>query len=403
MKVMQINCVYKKGSTGKIVYDIHTVLKDKGINSVVCYGRGEKVCEDNVYKTCGELEAKLNSLISRITGLIYGGCFFSTNRLIRVIKKEKPDIVHLHCINGYFVNIYRLVSFLKKQNIATVVTHHGEFFYTANCGHAYECEKWKTGCGNCPSAKSAVNSYIFDKTEKSFKKMKKAFDGFERLVSVGVSPWVRHRAEMSPIFKDKENISVLNGIDCSVFKPCGDEKQLKAELGIPLDKKVIIHVTASFESKVKGGEYIRQLAEKLGDTAVIVLVTGNHKTQTNLPSNIVDVGRVESQQKLAEYYSMADLCIIAGKRETFSMPVAESLCCGTPVVGFLAGGPESIAVSEYPQFVEYGDTEGLRKVVNRFLDKEFDGETIANTAKKIYDKKVMAEEYIRVYKEILNK
>ena len=113
MKVMQINCVYKTGSTGKIVYDIHTALKNKGITSVVCYGRGTKIYEENVYKTCGEVEGKLNNLISRITGLVYGGCFFATNRLIRVIKKEKPDVVHLHCINGFFVNIYRLVSFLK--------------------------------------------------------------------------------------------------------------------------------------------------------------------------------------------------------------------------------------------------------------------------------------------------
>ena len=252
MKVMQINCVYKTGSTGKIVYDIHTALKNKGITSVVCYGRGEKVFEENVYKTCGEIEAKLNNLLSRITGIAYGGCFFATNRLINVIKKEKPDVVHLHCINGFFVNIYRLVSFLKKKQIATVVTHHAEFFYTANCSHSYECEKWKSGCGNCPSARKAVNSYIFDRTAVSFGKMEKAFRDFKKLVSAGVAPWGAQRAEISPIFKGKKNITVLNGIDTDIFKPCGDEKQLKEEFGIPLEKKVIIHVTADFKSKSSG-------------------------------------------------------------------------------------------------------------------------------------------------------
>lgn len=76
MKILQVNCVYRKGSTGKIVYDIHTELQKQGIESVVCYGRGEKICEPNVYKTCPEWYSKLNNLWSRLSGLIYGGCFF---------------------------------------------------------------------------------------------------------------------------------------------------------------------------------------------------------------------------------------------------------------------------------------------------------------------------------------
>ena len=117
MKVLQVNCVYKKGSTGKIAYDIHKELLDRGQESVICYGRGEIIQEPFVYKTCSELYSKANHLWSWITGLMYGGLFFSTNKLIGIIKKENPDIVHLHCLNGYFVNIYRLISWLKKNKI----------------------------------------------------------------------------------------------------------------------------------------------------------------------------------------------------------------------------------------------------------------------------------------------
>ena len=91
MKIMQINCVYNKGSTGKIMCDIHNTLIENQIDSVICYGRGAKTTDKGVYKTCGELYSKANNLLSRITGLMYGGCFFSTNKLIRIIKKEKPD------------------------------------------------------------------------------------------------------------------------------------------------------------------------------------------------------------------------------------------------------------------------------------------------------------------------
>ena len=95
MKVLQVNNVYKKGSTGKITFDIHKGLLNKGVESIVCYGRGKVVNEKGIYKTCPEWYAKLNNLITRFTGVMYGGCFFSTNKLIRVIKKEKPDIVHI--------------------------------------------------------------------------------------------------------------------------------------------------------------------------------------------------------------------------------------------------------------------------------------------------------------------
>ncbi|MBQ2932567.1 MAG: glycosyltransferase [Clostridia bacterium] len=400
MKVMQINCVYRSGSTGKIVFDIHTALKEKGIESLVCYGRGNDFCEDKVFRTSGELEGKLNNLISRINGVSYGGCFFATNRLIDRIKKEKPDVVHLHCINGFFVNIYRLVRYLKKHRIPTIITHHAEFFYTANCSYAFDCEKWMTGCGNCPSVKKAVHSYFFDFTKANFGRMKKAFAGFENMISAAVSPWVQKRAEMSPIFADKKNVSVLNGIDCSVFAPCGDREKLKAELGILPDKKAIVHVTADFDDPRKGGRYVREFAEKMGNEAVVVVV-GNRRPPENLPNNIIAVGRVENQRKLAEYYSMADLCLIASSRETFSMPVAESLCCGTPVVGFEAGGPESIAISEFSEFVEYGNVEKLCEAAHKILVCDIDRKKAAEAAAGKYGKQTMVNEYIGLYNEVL--
>ena len=113
MKVLQVNCVYRKGSTGKITADIHEELLRQGVESVVCYGRGDMVDEPHVYKTCGELYSKANHALTYVTGIMYGGLGLSTRKLISVIEKEQPDIVHLQCINGYFVNIYRLITWLK--------------------------------------------------------------------------------------------------------------------------------------------------------------------------------------------------------------------------------------------------------------------------------------------------
>ena len=217
MKLLQINCVYKYGSTGKIVYDIHTAMKNGDNQSIVCYGRGRRISEADVYKTCSELYSKLNKLLSFFTGIMYGGCFWSTKKLIHIINKEKPDVIHVHCINGNFVNIYGLISFLKKRGIATILTLHAEFMYTANCGHSFDCDRWKIGCGNCPRLKKETGSLVFDHTNISWKKMKKAFENFDALTVVSVSPWLQSRAEQAPILSQMNHQTVLNGIDTSVF------------------------------------------------------------------------------------------------------------------------------------------------------------------------------------------
>lgn len=399
MKVLQVNCVYRKGSTGKIVYDIHTELLKQGIESVVCYGRGEKIREPHVYKTCSEWYSKLNNLLSRFTGLMYGGCFFSTTKLVRIIKKEKPDIVHLHCINGYFVNIYRLITWLRKSGIKTVLTLHAEFMHTANCGYAYECEKWKTGCGCCPRRRRETKSLLFDRTHASWKKMKKAFEGFDdNLFITSVSPWLRDRAESSPILSGKKHAVVFNGLDSDVFSyRFADD--VRAELGLA-DEKIVFHATPFFTLDPlhnKGGYYVNELAGRLADKNVKVVVAGSYAEKIAPAENVLLLGRVADQRKLAALYSVADVTLLASKRETFSMVTAESLACGTPVVGFEAGAPETIALPEYSTFVPYGDVEGILSGIERLLDTPPEKSEVSLAAVAAYAKEKMAEGYMAVY------
>lgn len=236
MKILQVNVVYKIGSTGKIVYDIHKELKRQKIESIVCYGRGQNIDEKNIYKTSIEFLSKINALKSRITGLQYNGAYLATNKLITLIKKEQPEVVHLHCINGYFVNIYRLLDFLKINKIKTVLTLHAEFMHTGSCGHAYECNKWMTGCGHCPQLWNATKSYFFDRTHTSWEKMRKAFYGFDSLKIVAVSEWLTYRAEQSPIMQDHNIIVIGNGIDTKeTFHPC-DFKYLRISMDLLMRK-----------------------------------------------------------------------------------------------------------------------------------------------------------------------
>lgn len=401
MKLLQINCVYLKGSTGKITQCIHETLAEQGVESLVCYGRGEEVDSPGVIKTCGEVYAKLNNLRSRITGLMYGGCGVSTARLIRIIEKEKPDVVHLQCINGYFVNIYRLVRWLNDNKIKTVLTLHAEFMYTANCGHAFECENWKSGCGNCPDRKKATKSLFFDRTADSFRKMRAAFTDFgERIAVVSVSPWLMERAKQSPILADLEHRVVLNGVDTEVFA-CRDRDALRRQYGLE-GERMVFHVTADFcdtPGHGKGGSHVIELARRNPDVKFYV-AAGRQQIHSGLPENLVLLGNIRDQQILAQYYAMADVTLVTSRRETFSMPCAESLCCGTPVVGFRAGAPEMIALPQYSEFVPYGDLEALNTALHARLDQPADRIAVSNMAAETYSDQTMAENYLKIYRTL---
>ena len=397
MKVAQVNVVFKKGSTGKIVYDLHSMLLENGHESIVCYGRKEMGSKKGIYKISSEIEAKFHALYARISGFSYSSSYFATKKLIHVLEKEQPDVVHLQCLNGYFVNIYKVLNYLKKNKIPTVLTLHAEFMYTGGCGHAYDCEKWKTGCGNCPQLKDATHSLLIDTTANQWEMMKSSFKNFENLKIVAVSKWLETRARISPILAGKEFYVIGNGIDTTnVFKPIPFDL-LKEKHGLK-DEKIALYVSPSFNSPSKGGHFILELAKRLENENIKFIAVGFDGDENLLPKNIIGVRHTIDQIELAKYYSMADVTVLTSKRETFSMVCAESLSCGTPVVGFKAGAPEQIALKEYSEFVEYGDVDALENILLKWLDKDNGNlQELSKLAKEEYSRELMFKRYVTVY------
>ncbi len=398
MKILQINCVYNSGSTGKIVYDLHNELKASGMESIVCFGRGKDPKEENIYKVCSDIHCKINSLWSRITGIMYGGCLISTDKLFRIIKREKPDIVHLHCLNGYFVNIYRLITFLKNNNYKTVLTLHAEFMYTANCGHALECDKWKTGCGKCPRLRSETKSWFIDGTAKSWKKMKRAFQGFDKnkIKIIAVSNWIKTRAEESGIFKNLEVQTIYNGIDiscfCNIDKFSAKEKVIK-KYNISKGKKIVLHITPDFNTPVKGGKYFLELMEKL-DQDYIGIVVGKNSPSTH---NIVPIAYISDKTELAEIYAAADVFVITSICDNYPTVCLEANCCGTPVVGFDVGGVKETISGSMGKVVLPYNIELLKNEVEDWSKNRFSPLQIDNCLKKNSEKRMFTQ-YMNIYR-----
>lgn len=394
MKILQVNNVYAEKSTGKLTQAVHEGLLALGHESLVVYGRGKGAAGAGVYRLCPDWYGKFNNLVSRITGYPYGGCLLSTLRLKAMIRKEKPDVVHLQCVNGHFVNIYRLITWLKRKRIKTIVSLHAEFMYTANCGHAFDCDQWKMGCTRCPDRKKATKSLLFDNTGRSWRAMKRAFSGFEGdCVICPVSRWTEERARQSEIMKNFRFQVVLNGLNTKVFRYDGMQAQ----------ENTVFHVTAHFSPEnghPKGGEYLIALAKRMPQ--VHFLVAGRAEKVIDCPENLTFLGTVSDQETLAAYYAAAKVSVVVSRRETFSMPCAESLCCGTPVVGFRAGAPEQIALPEYSEFAEYGDLDALEALLRKWLAKDgLDRTALATAAADSYSTETMIRAFLDAYGSVL--
>ncbi len=397
MKILQVNCVYKVGSTGKITYDIHQCLLKEGHQSIVVYGRGAKVRDAGVYKNSTELEGKVHSVLSRLFGVDFGYSPIATAVLFRIIKKEKPDIVHLQCLNGHFVNVYRLLNFLKKKNIKTVLSLHAEIMHTAGCQHALDCQKWQTACYKCEYVKGHISKHFRDDAKRCFTLMKTACQGFRNLTVVGVSKWITDRAKQAPIFEGARFDTVVNGIETDVFTP-RDTTRIREQLHLPKDKKIVLHVTPNIRDKQKGIHHVVELARRMSEYRFVVV--GGTPDIQDLPDNMVCIPLTYNQDALAEYYSVADCLVMTSTRETCPTVCLEAVACGCKVVGFDTGGVKETIPEGMGEVVELFDMDAFETAVKKWIDVEISDALV----KKLHfdlSRDAMTKKYIQIYENLL--
>ena len=395
MKVLLIDINCKHSSTGKIVYDLYSGLKSSGHIAAICYGRGPLVEEPNIYKFGIDIETYIHAFLTRVTGLTGVDSPFSTNRLIRFIDEFRPDVVHIHELHAYFVNIAPVMNYLKKNNIKTVWTFHCEFMYTGKCGYAYDCNKWKYECSECPQVAEYPKSLYFDFTKQMFNHKKQLFGGFDNLTIVTPSKWLADRLKQS-FLKDKDIRVIHNGIDTETnFYPRPyDDLKIKHNL---TDEKIILAVAPDLMSDCKGGQWVLQLAKRFQGKNVKFILIGVEDVSISHDENVVLLGRTSNQIELAKYYSMADVFVICSKRENFPTTCIEALACGTPVVGFDEGGTKETAPDKLGKFVEYGDIEALQEAVKKNIDGANLAFEFENYAQNNYSKIRMLDNYKKLY------
>lgn len=399
MKILQINAVNGILSTGRNCSEIAEYINKTDDECYTVYSDGTDTVKS--IKIGGRVESKLHALMSRLMGLQGYYSRKSTLKVIRLIKDFKIDIVHLNNLHSNNINLIKLLEFLSKNNIATVVTLHDCWFYTGKCMHytVNNCYRWKTGCSQCTRLKEGNTSWFLDRTSKMWKDKKRCFQSIPRLAVIGVSDWITNEATMSFLSQAQVIKRVYNWVDLDVFKRV-DISDLKTKIRI--NNEHIILSVANGWSDNKGLSSIINLAKTLEDNYKIILV-GN-VPNIGLPKNIIHIQATNSVEELVSYYSLADVFLQMSKEETFGKVVAEALACGTPIVTNRHTANPELA-SEYCGIVVDTDEIGdFKKAINNIIynKEKYSRDSCRNYAVENFNKNDCIEQYIGVYRELLS-
>jgi putative colanic acid biosynthesis glycosyltransferase len=399
MKIVQINSVSGKGSTGRITEDISKMSWENGIENHIFYGVGNSDYEYSI-KVGDEWNVKSHIIKTRLLGK---HAFYSKNATLLLVEKlteKRPDIVHLHNIHGHYLNVEILFNYLSKANLPVVWTLHDCWAFTGHCAHFdfCGCMKWQTGCHCCPQLLSYPISFIFDRSREAFRHKKRLFTALRNLTIVTPSQWLADLVCKS--FLAPYSIKVINnGIDLSLFKPTKSNSiRLKYNLS---DKFVVLGVAAGFGER-KGLKYFIELAKTMGDQIQVILVGANDWDIARIPNNIIAVKRTDSIAELAEYYSSADVFINPTLEDNFPTVNIEALACGTPVITFETGGSPEAIDEKTGIVIKRGDSESLRRSILTIIESLMLKNSIecVDRAKSKYNKRVKHLEYIDIYKSL---
>lgn len=397
MKIIQINTVYGTGSTGKIVKDIHLSLLAAGHNSQVAYGRGDLSEDPNVTKLTRSYEVYADALAVRVTGLNGYFAGAGTKRLLALLEKLSPDIVHLHNIHGYYLNDCELLRYLGRSGYRTICTLHDEYMYTGKCGFAYGCTKWQSRCEKCPELHTYPESWMFDFTERMHARKESAVSEIKNLRLVVPSEWLKERVRKS--FLASFPVTVIhNGVDADLVFRKRDVRELRSSLNLK-SGSLVLAMAPDIMLDRKGGKVVLELAKRFLTEDVTFLLVGAKDCQSGAAANVRLLPPVKNSDIVAQFYSLADVFLLCSKSETFSMTCAEALCCGTRVVGFESGAPESVFRQPYAEFVPQGNLDALERELRVALSKDRDSSAVAAYGRDNFSTNRMCAAYADMFQE----
>lgn len=354
--------------------------------------------------------------------------FPETRRVLRE-NTQTADLVHLHNLHGGYFDLRVLPELCR--DVPVILTQHDAWLLSGHCAHSFECERWKTGCGDCPDL--AIPPRIKrDATAFNWHRKREIFAASQLYVATP-SQWLMNKVQesiLAPAIRESKVIPY--GVDLDVFQP-GKKTRIRRELGFPEETRMLLFAANGIRTNPwKDFATLKNALHRLGEcffeSPLVLIALGEEAPSEDWNGiTIHSVPHQTAPADVARYYQAADLYVHAAKADTFPNTVLEALACGTPVVATAIGGiveqvkslrgivsfdtdwkthspAEATGVLVPP-----GDAKCLADVLHRLLGAKCSGTLAALSqnasadARRRFDLQRQAADYLSWYREILNR
>ena len=404
--LLQINVSANSGSIGIIAEEIGSlVMKEEGWDSYIAYGRRSTNSNNKLIRIGKKPDFIRHAIETRLFDNHGFASKYATLKFLKIIDAIKPDIIHLHNLHGYYINIDILFKYLSQKAIPVVWTLHDCWAFTGHCSHfdSINCTKWETACYKCEKKHKYPQSLLLDSSNKNFFRKKHLFHLVDNLILVSVSNWLAGQIRKS-FLNDNQLVVIHNGVNTNTFMPATNIAINKEKKGFK-NKFVIIGVANVWnESKVLYDFF--KLSKIIDNDCIIILVGVNKKQMKKLPGNIIGVGRTENKMELANLYSVADICMNLSIQESFGLTSIESMACGTPVLVYNKTALPEIVNNDVGWIIQAKDFNTILNVIK--MVKNENPQNTYNRRLKCrdyvvgnFDKNLKYKEYIKLYQKLL--
>jgi glycosyltransferase involved in cell wall biosynthesis len=297
----------------------------------------------------------------------------STAHLLE-ITRHSPDVVHAHNLHwswppGYGYFDLRTLPALS-HSCPFFLTLQDAWLLSGHCAHSFDCERWATGCGNCPDL-SIYPSIARDATAFNWRRKRDIY-ARSRLRVATPSRWLMNKVERSILAGGISEARVIpNGVDTSVFRPA-DMAAARRELDLPADTPIALAAANGFRrNRFKDAAAMQSAIEAAADGSILFLAVGEDAPEERHGQATVRFIPPQEHSKMARFYQAADVYLHAARADTSPIAIAEALACGTPVVATAVGGiPELVTHGQTGFLAPLGDVAGLATALRTLLTDE---------------------------------
>ena len=346
MRILFINSVCGIGSTGRICTDLAQQLEAEGNEVKIAYGRKGTVPEQfqkYAVRIGTDLDCKMHAIQTRLFDTHGFGSKHATREFLKWAEEYKPDLLWLHNLHGYYINVEMLFDWIKKHPEMQVKwTLHDCWAFTGHCSYCSQLRRYPA-------------CFAMSSVSKNFERKRKAFTGVKNMTLITPSKWLADLTRQS-FLKEYPVEVYYNTIDTSIFKPTPSD--FRERYGLQ-DKIIVLGVANVWEDR-KGLFDFYKLAEMMDDRYVIVLVGLSEKQIKALPKNIKGIQRTNSPQELAAIYTAADVFVNPTYEDNYPTVNLEAQACGTRVITYDTGGCNETIRSKNGIVVQRGNVKYLK-------------------------------------------